>query len=210
MVPESSKIFYSTMKYFDKHILTISDWSLLQIIKVRPQSIMFKYADDLYLLYGCYEGDEFVDCAISAHWLYKVNMKETGYYSLEVIARVDERWGVNTLFVLDDYIYLQKGKTVVYSQVDKKYFAYKLTLRGLADGVLEKDVKKAKRRIVQLQRRVGTFKRYEETLKEKVFKFICAEGIEGEAKDRVVKLIKDYKEQQEEISKLQEELSILD
>lgn len=84
MAPESSKIFYSTMEYFNKHILTISDWSLLQIIKVRPQSIMFKYADDLYLLYGNFEDDEYSDSIGSAHWLYKVNMKETGYYSLKV------------------------------------------------------------------------------------------------------------------------------
>lgn len=111
----------------NKEMIHITDLSLLKITKVKNWAINFDYDGKHYLLHGDSEPGE-------GSWnsLYERELDENGCYKLELLITVDgEEWVENY------YINRQKGKTIVYKNIDKEYFALKLTKRGLATGIME-------------------------------------------------------------------------
>ena len=126
----------------------ITDLSLLKITRVRPWSICFDYNGKDYLIHGSYECGE-------GSWqeLYSRELDVNGKYNLTHIkdcAFADDN-------VSDDYIVKQRGKTIVYRNVYKKFFAYKLTKRGFATGIMEKDVKIAEKHVAKLLKRIADY-----------------------------------------------------
>lgn len=129
-------------------MIDIKDLSLLKITKVKKWAICFDYDGKHYLLHGNYEIGE-------GQWqeLYERELNFYGQYSLK---RIAEKSGKEQ--VADDYIKNQKGKTIVYSQIDKSYFAYKLTKRGFATGIFEHLVKKEQNKIQKVEAQIQKHK----------------------------------------------------
>lgn len=123
------------------NIIDIQDLSLLRITRVRDWSICFDYNDKHYLLHGTSEIGE-------GSWqeLYERELDKNGKYQLNFISN---KYGDD--YVAHDYIKRQSGKTIVYSLIDKDFFAYKLTKRGFATGIFEDEVLKQKEEILNLQ-----------------------------------------------------------
>ena len=114
-------------------MLNITDLSLLKITKVKQWAICFDYGNEHYLIHGQHELGEG-----SGQTLYQRTLDENGNYELFEVA---SQWYLDDN-VEFDYIRRQRGQTVVYSQIDKEFFAYKLTKNKLALGVMEEQVKK--------------------------------------------------------------------
>lgn len=135
-------------------MINITDLSHLKITRVRPWSICFDYDDKNYLIHGSSELGE-------GEWqeLYERALDANGKYKLTHIincAYAKER-------VADDYIKQQQGHTIVYRNIDKEYFAYKLTKRGFATGILESKVQEEERHIERVQKQI---KEYEEKIQQ--------------------------------------------
>ena len=128
-------------------IIDIQDLSLLKITRVRSWSICFDYADKHYLLHGESEAGEY-----SCQELYERKLDECGKYDLIFISN---KCGDD--YVSNDYIKTQKGRTIVYSKIDKNFFAYKLTKRGFATGIFEKEVLKQNKEIEKLKKKLQTY-----------------------------------------------------
>ena len=107
--------------------ITIEDLSLLKITKVKPWAICFDYDSSHYLLYGNTDNPE------TQQDLFERILNKHGKYTLKYIcSKIGEKSDV-----WDDYIKCQNGTTIVYSQVDKEYFANKLIMRGFAKGSIK-------------------------------------------------------------------------
>ena len=133
-------------------MINIIDLSLLKITKVRPWSILFDYDNEHYLIHGSSEFGE-------GSWqeFYKRELNEHGKYNLTHLknhAYADEH-------VSYDYIKRQRGHTIVYKNIDKEYFAYKLTKRGFATGIMEKKVKEEQKHIAKVEKQI---KKYQEKI----------------------------------------------
>lgn len=135
-------------------MINITDFSLLKITRVREWSICFDYDGKHYLIHGSYEMGE-------GSWqeLYERELDKNGKYNLTHLkncayAKDD---------VADDYIKKQQGKTIVYSHIDKGYFAYKLTKRGFATGVMERVVQEEEKHIAKVEKQI---KKYEEKIRQ--------------------------------------------
>ncbi|MEE1503675.1 MAG: hypothetical protein UGF89_05450 [Acutalibacteraceae bacterium] len=133
-------------------MLNITNLSLLKITKVRPWSICFDYDGVHYLLKGKSELGE-------GDWqdLYERELDHNGKYILNKLGCCEfapERVDV-------DYVKKQKGRTLVYSQIDKAFFAYKLTKRGFATGVMENKIKEVAERIAEVDVEI---KKHEEAI----------------------------------------------
>lgn len=124
------------------NIIDIQDLSLLKVTRVKDWAICFDYDDRHYLLHGASEMGE-------GSWqdLYERELNENGRYKLTFITHSN----YGSEYVANDYIKRQNGKTIVYSLIDKEYFAYKLTKRGFATGIFEDVVLKQKEEILNLQ-----------------------------------------------------------
>ena len=135
-------------------MINITDISLLKITRVRPWSICFDYDNKHYLIHGSSEMGE-------GSWqeLYKRDLDVNGKYKLTHLKNCSYAKEV----VADDYIKQQPGKTIVYQNVDKEYFAYKLTKRGFATGVMENKIKEEEKHIAKVQRQI---KKYEEKIRQ--------------------------------------------
>lgn len=125
-------------------MIDIQDASLLRVTRVRDWSLCFDYGNDHYLIHGTSEVGE-------GQWqdLYKRTLDPNGKYTLRYVKNT---WHGGE-YVVKDYIKEQKGKTIVYSLVDKEYFAYKLTEMGFATGKYVKKVEmdKKKKELAQLK-----------------------------------------------------------
>ena len=66
-------------------------------------------------------------------------------------------------YVSHDYIKRQSGNTIVYKNVDKEFFAYKLTKRGFATGLMENKVSEEQKKIQKVEKQI---KKYEEKIRE--------------------------------------------
>lgn len=134
-------------------MINITDLSLLKITRVRPWSICFDCGDKHYLIHGSYEMGE-------GSWqeLYERELDANGKYNLLRIKTVNGDDDVKR-----DYIERQRGNTIVYKNIDKKYFAYKLTKRGFATGIMENKVKEEQRHIDKVEKQI---KKYEEKIRQ--------------------------------------------
>ena len=123
----------------------ITDLNLLKITKVKPWSICFDYDGTHYLIHGqseCGEG--------SWQKLYIRELDKNGKYNLTFL----KTCGNADEYVARDYIKRQRGKTIVYRNIDRDFFAYKLTKRGFATGNMEREVKLQERRIANIKKSI--------------------------------------------------------
>lgn len=120
----------------------------IKITRVRDWSICFDYGSKHYLIHGASECGE-------GSWneLYERTLDKNGKWSLTSLktCRGNE-------YLVKEYIKKQKGKTIVYSQIDKGFFAYKLTSHGLATGVYEKWVAANKNKIKKYQNKIQEYR----------------------------------------------------
>lgn len=127
---------------------------MLKITKVKNWAINFDYDGVHYLLHGgseCGEG--------SWQDLYERTVDKDGRYKLKYLKTklyADE-------YVSYDYIKRQNGKTIVYKNVDKEFFAYKLTKHGFATGIMENKVSEEQKEIQKVEKQI---KKYEEKIRE--------------------------------------------
>lgn len=135
-------------------MIKITDLSLLKITKVKNWSINFDYDGIHYLLHGCSECGE-------ASWqdLYERTLDENGHYELKHLRRKM----YSEEYVVYDYIKKQNGKNIVYKNIDKEFFAYKLTKRGFATGLMENRVSEEQKKIQKVEKQI---KKYEERIRE--------------------------------------------
>lgn len=134
-------------------MINITNLSLLKITRVRPWSILFNYGDKHYLIHGSYEMGE-------GSWqeLYERELDANGKYNLLRLKTVNGDDNVK-----QDYIKRQRGNTIVYRNIDKEYFAYKLTKRGFATGNMESKVKEEQKHIDRVEKQI---KKYEEKIRQ--------------------------------------------
>lgn len=135
-------------------MINITDLSLLKITRVRPWAILFDYGDEHYLIHGSYEFGE-------SSWqeLYKRELDKNGKYNLTHLKNcpyADDN-------VSYDYIKSQRGNTIVYKNIDKENFAYKLTKRGFATGIMENKVIEEQKHINKVEKQI---KKYEEKIRQ--------------------------------------------
>lgn len=135
-------------------MINITDLSLLKITRVRPWAILFDYGNEHYLIHGSYEFGE-------SSWqeFYKRKLDKNGKYNLTHLKNcphADE-------YVSNDYIKRQRGNTIVYKNIDKEYFAYKLTKRGFATGIMENKVKEEQKHITKVEKQI---KKHEEIIRQ--------------------------------------------
>lgn len=128
--------------------LNITDLNLLKITRVRNWSISFDYDNKHYLLHGTSELD-------GGSWseLFEKTYDEKGKYHLEQIGATR-----SSEYVINDYLKKQKGKTIVYSQIDKEFFAFQLTYRKLATGIMEEKVKDVEKEQEKIQKKINYHK----------------------------------------------------
>lgn len=125
-------------------MLNIEDVDKLKITKVKSWAILFDYDDKHYLLHSDSEEGEG-----SGQTLYERILNENGNY---VLYAVESKWYLEGSLI-SDYVRLSKtlnriySSTIVYSQLSKRYFAYKLTLNGLACGCMKEIVKRNRDKI---------------------------------------------------------------
>lgn len=103
-------------------MLEIKDLNLLKITKVKKWEVYFDYDGEHYLLHGSSELGEG-----ATHTLYERHLNEYGNYKLTFIKNV----GAFDESVGRIYINKQKGNSVVYKLIDKKFFIRNLELKGL-------------------------------------------------------------------------------
>lgn len=89
--------------------------------------------------------------------LYERELDANGKYNLLHLKTVNGDDDVK-----QDYIERQRGNTIVYKNIDKEYFAYKLTKRGFATGIMENKVKEEQRHINKVEKQI---KKYEEKIR---------------------------------------------
>lgn len=138
-------------------ILNITDLSLLKITKVRDWSICFDYDGKHYLIHGQSEPGEG-----SGQDFYERILDENGKYDLK---HIQTKWFTDEN-VAWDYIrcnFSVRNKPIVYSQIDKKFFVYKLTKRGFASGIMEQRVKDEEEKIKSVEKQI---REYEEKVRE--------------------------------------------
>lgn len=128
-------------------MINIQDVSLLKITKVRDWSVLFDYDGKHYLLHGTGESGE-----PDRQELYERTLNQNGKYDLEY-----KNACYGTEYVSRDYIKSKSNKTIVYNQIDKDFFAYKLTKRGFAKGIMEDKVKYENDRIDKIQKQIRIF-----------------------------------------------------
>lgn len=131
--------------------------SLLGITRVRDWSICFDYDDKHYLLHGKSEAGE-----ASGQEFYERFLDENGKYELK---HIKSKWFINDN-VAWDYIrcnYNKQSNPIVYSQIDKEFFAYKLTKRGFAAGIMEQRVKTEEDKIKDVKAQI---REYEDKIRE--------------------------------------------
>ena len=131
--------------------------SLLRITRVRDWSICFDYDDKHYLLHGQSEAGE-----ASGQEIYERFLDKNGKYELK---HIKSKWVINDN-VAWDYIrcnYNKRINSIVYSQIDKEFFAYKLTKRGFASGIMEQRVKSEENKIKRVEAQI---REYEDRIRE--------------------------------------------
>lgn len=143
-------------------MINIQNVSLLKITKVKNWSILFDYDSKHYLLHGVEEYGE-----PDRQELYERNLNQNGKYDLEYQGTC-----YGTAYVSRDYIKSKNRKTIVYNQIDKDFFAYKLTKRGFAKGIMEDKVNYENDRINKIQKQIRTFEYKVSELRRKIQDYI--------------------------------------
>ena len=130
-------------------MIDIQDLNLLKVTKVKEWAICFDYDKKHYLLHGQSEMGE-------GSWqvLYERTLDDCGKYHLKKIKEI----GYAPEYVANDYIKRQKGKTIVYSKIDKEYFAYKMTKRGFAIGIMRQKVEEENQHILLVENQIKELK----------------------------------------------------
>lgn len=134
-------------------MLSITDLSLLKITKVKDWAICFDYDGRHFLIHGTSELGEG-----SGQDFYERILDENGHYELK---HIKSKWFEDE-YVAYDYIKRQNGKTIVYKNIDKEYFVYKLTKRGFATGIMEEKVKEEAKHITKVEKQI---RKYEEKIR---------------------------------------------
>ena len=129
-------------------MINITDLSLLKITRVKPWSILFDYNDKHYLIHGSYEMGE-------GSWqeLYERELDANGKYNLIHLKTVNGDDDVKYY-----YIKSQRGNTIVYKNIDKENFVYKLTKRGFATGIMENKVKEEQKHIEKVEKQIKKYR----------------------------------------------------
>lgn len=151
-------------------LLDIQDLTLLKITYVKEWQIRFDYGDVHYLLHGTEELGE-----PDRQELYKRTVFQDGKYDLYHIAT---HYGSEN--VCNDYIRIRnKSKKVfgyydkiVYGHIDKEFFAYKLTKRGFASGIMENKVKEESQRISKIQKQIMELQNQIDELRQQINDYI--------------------------------------
>lgn len=122
--------------------INITDESLLKITRVRLWAICFDYDGKHYLLHGKSELGE-------GSWqeLFEKVYDENGRY--ELIHMNNSFAGTDA--VANEYIKRQKGKTIVYKNIDKPYFIRKLVEHDFSTGLYAEEAEKEKDRMENVQ-----------------------------------------------------------
>lgn len=126
---------------------------MLKITKVKNWAICFDYDDRHYLIHGSSELGE-------GEWqdFYERILDENGHYELKHI----KTKMYSKEYVVNDYIKKQNGHTIVYKNIDKEYFTYKLTKRGFASGIMEERVIEEEKHISKVEKQI---KKYEDKIR---------------------------------------------
>lgn len=134
-------------------MINITDLSLLKITRVRPWAILFDYGDKHYLIHGSYEMGE-------GSWqeLYERELDANGKYNLIHLKTVNGDDNVKY-----DYIETQRGNTIVYKNIDKEKFTYKMIKRGFATGIMENKVIEEQKHIDKVEKQI---KKYEDKIRQ--------------------------------------------
>ena len=138
-------------------MLTIKNFRHLKVTKIKPWSIYFDYEGKHYLIHGKSELGE-------GSWqeLYERELDENGKYTLKKLGCSNYA----TDDVASEYIKKQNGKITVYSQVDKKFFAYMLTKRGFANGIMEEVVYAVAEQVAKINSEIEEHEKAISKLKE--------------------------------------------
>lgn len=113
-------------------MLNITDLNSLEITKVKPWEILFKYDNKHYLLHVSQEEGE-----RATQELYERTLNKYGNYQLNM---VNSKYPAESNLE-KQYIKNQKGDTIVYKLIDKKYFVFQLTKAGLVTRLFEEELK---------------------------------------------------------------------
>ena len=133
-------------------MLDIQDLSLLKITCVKEWQVRFDYDETHYLLRGVGESgepdrQELYERKVASDGKYELFYITTNYGSENVKTDYIKRnTGIKENFVYDN--------PIVYSQIDKNFFVYKLTKRGFASGIMENKVKEESQRISKVQNQI--------------------------------------------------------
>ena len=133
-------------------MLDIQNLSLLKITNVKEWGIRFDYDGVHYLLHGTGNAGE-----PDRQDFYKRTVFQDGKYELYYIATTYGSENVQNDYIRinnknkDEFGYYDK---IVYSHIDKEFFAYKLTKRGFATGIMENKVKEESQRISKVQKQI--------------------------------------------------------
>lgn len=151
-------------------LLDIQDLALLKITCVKKWEIRFDYDGIHYLLRGVGESGE-----PDRQELYERKVASDGQYELFYIITNYGSENVKT-----DYIKRNTGikenfaydNPIVYSQIDKNFFVYKLTKRGFAFGIMDNKVKEESQRISKIQKQIIELQNQIYELREQINDYI--------------------------------------
>ena len=144
-------------------MINIDDLDSLKITKVKDWAIYFDYDNRHYLLHGSSELGE-------GSWqdLYERYLDSNGHYELRHIKSIMYL----SEYCAHDYILRQKGKTIVYKNIDKEYFVYKLTKRGFATGLMEDKVKEQNKHIDKINKEIEKHEKIIAKLRSEINQYI--------------------------------------
>lgn len=144
-------------EYKIPHVSKLTD---VKITKVKPWAIYFKIKDEHYLLHEHSEGGE------TSIQLYHRELNEFGNWKLDCL--VGDFIGQSLLSMIKT-ISKRGNAVIVYSQIDIKFFVFKLSMKGFITSCLDKEVKKTKKEIEFRKEEIKTLERI---LTEKRMKLI--------------------------------------
>lgn len=151
-------------------LLDIQDLALLKITCVKEWEIRFDYDGIHYLLHGTGDAGE-----PDRQDFYERTVFQDGKYELSYITTTYGSENVRTDYIRissknkDEFGYYDK---LVYSHIDKEFFAYKLTKRGFATGIMENKVKEESQRISKVQKQITELQDQIYELREQINDYI--------------------------------------
>ena len=144
--------------------IEIKDLSLLTIKKVKPWSIIVTYDDKEYLIHGGSELGE-------GDWqdLYERKVDKYGHYELKPLGckpYASEFVDTDCIRISINSKKKYPHRPIVYRDIDKEFFAYKLTKNGFATGIMvdklvenQKIKKEKEKQIRELEEKITALRR---------------------------------------------------